>query len=387
MKKQLLSFIKIIFIICLVIFLPKFLGNNNIVKQTAKQKSYLQPQIGIQNLINNITEDFSWIKKLNLAFVYNKSDSMKTLLANNIRPANSYLINKKKDLSKIIEQNFAYIDAILFDMTSYGLRNDLSFNCLEKLIKIAAQKNKKLIILDRPNPLGRCVEGPGFIPLKPGLTLGEMALYLNKYSVIKSADLFVVPIVKWQADKFFVNNEDLLSTKFNNLNALQSYSFLKFLKQIKPINVGKYSDYKYQILGLPNQQELSEWETDYLKKIFFKFGILCENYNWIDKKTNTKFNGIKIKIKKNIDSIFSFNTFLNTLRFLKNRKNIKLFYSKKLNNLIGSDVLKAFLQNFITFDQLKIKIDKDLYSFYKKAEHCFLYRPLPVIKKVELIKF
>ncbi|MCF7799598.1 hypothetical protein K9L05_02795 [Candidatus Babeliales bacterium] len=161
MKNQLKAFIKIILGLCFVILLPNFLGNKNFTEQRQNKSmpinqntnKKINTNSNLVNTKNNKIKDLGWLKKLNLAFVYNQPDSMKILLNNNIKPINSYSINKKKDLNNLnklnnlIAQN-SKIDAILFDMTNYGAHSDLSLNCLEKLIRIATKRNKKLIILD-----------------------------------------------------------------------------------------------------------------------------------------------------------------------------------------------------------------------------------------------
>ena len=70
----------------------------------------------------------------------------------------------------------------------------------------AAQSKKKIVILDRPNPLGGLMEGPlvepelksfisiAPIPLRHGMTIGELARYFNTYVLKQSADLHVVPM-------------------------------------------------------------------------------------------------------------------------------------------------------------------------------------------------
>jgi uncharacterized protein YbbC (DUF1343 family) len=84
-------------------------------------------------------------------------------------------------------------------------------HCLET----AAETGTKVLILDRPNPIGgHLVEGnllqPEWssfvgrcaIPMRHGLTLGELALFCNRELSIK-ADLEVVRMTGWKRNMFF----------------------------------------------------------------------------------------------------------------------------------------------------------------------------------------
>ena len=64
------------------------------------------------------------------------------------------------------------------------------------MMEIAAEHNISVIVLDRPNPLGMLVYGPirekfGFIglhpiPIRHGMTLGELCLMINEMKWVKN---------------------------------------------------------------------------------------------------------------------------------------------------------------------------------------------------------
>ena len=78
-------------------------------------------------------------------------------------------------------------DVLLIDLQDLGCRIYTFITTLRYLLEAAAEHHKTLWILDRPNPVGRCVEGlklrPGWesfvgagqLPMRHGLTLGELA--------------------------------------------------------------------------------------------------------------------------------------------------------------------------------------------------------------------
>ena len=79
-----------------------------------------------------------------------------------------------------------HFDVLLVDLQDLGCRIYTFITTLRYLLEAAAVHNKKVIVLDRPNPAGRPVEGlilrPGWesfvgagpMPMRHGLTMGEM---------------------------------------------------------------------------------------------------------------------------------------------------------------------------------------------------------------------
>jgi uncharacterized protein YbbC (DUF1343 family) len=80
-------------------------------------------------------------------------------------------------------------DVLLVDLQDLGCRIYTFITTLRYVLEAAAQFNKRVLVLDRPNPAGRPVEGltlrPGWesfvgagpLPMRHGLTMGELALW------------------------------------------------------------------------------------------------------------------------------------------------------------------------------------------------------------------
>ncbi len=101
----------------------------------------------------------------------------------------------------------APLDVILFDLQDVGCRIYTFLTTLIYLLQDLAQfPNKELWILDRPNPVGRPVEGnlldmdfatfvgAAPVPMRHGLTLGEMALLLVKDFALPT-QVKVIPMI------------------------------------------------------------------------------------------------------------------------------------------------------------------------------------------------
>lgn len=108
-----------------------------------------------------------------------------------------------------------HIDVLVIDLVDVGTRVYTYIHTLAYCLQAAAETGKKVVVLDRPNPLGgNAIEGnlttEGFfsfvglypIPMRHGLTIGEMALYLNQVFGI-NADLEVVAMKGWRRAMLF----------------------------------------------------------------------------------------------------------------------------------------------------------------------------------------
>ncbi|MFC1894524.1 exo-beta-N-acetylmuramidase NamZ domain-containing protein [Candidatus Dependentiae bacterium] len=428
MKSKIISFIKLICIVYLIIFLPQIIWNNA-NSDNFEKKSKLNFISSIENFINNkhnitqlknyrlclITDEknfFSGKKNFNQliknGFNIKKilvPDKKKHSISNNLHFPNNQL-SKHKILNPIsncsyqipsfkwnihtknISSNFFKdVDVLLFNVQGLCFTNDLCFNTLKKTMSLALNYKKKLIILDEPNFLGKWIEGTGIIPIRHGLTVGELAHYFNKYYMEKTINLTVISMVNWQRNNPLIKlnnkpNYEIISI----LNNSYLYTFLKALNYIKPINIGIDQKLTYQIFSLQQKNQLSEWELKYLKKLCLKLGLFCKHYSFLDKNSNISHRGLKIKIQKKINKFSAFNSFLTIARFLKNRKNINLLYSSNFDEIFGCDHVRNFLQDLITFDDLKFNIENNLNNFYSKAKSCFLYKPFPQKVKVKIVR-
>ena len=99
----------------------------------------------------------------------------------------------------------ADIDVLIFDIQTAGVRFFTYIATLLYIMEAAAKHNIRILICDRPNPIGgQRVEGPvldtaftsfvgpGPLPIRTGLTIGELGLYYQKAWVI-DCDLTVIP--------------------------------------------------------------------------------------------------------------------------------------------------------------------------------------------------
>lgn len=103
----------------------------------------------------------------------------------------------------------ADLDVIVCDIQDVGCRFYTYAWTVIKTMEAAARAKVTVIIADRPNPLGGAIEGPGVedgyrtlvglhdVPIRHGLTLGEIARLVNR-ELSLGCDLQVVPCDGWR---------------------------------------------------------------------------------------------------------------------------------------------------------------------------------------------
>lgn len=113
------------------------------------------------------------------------------------------------------QQMFDRIDVLLVDLQDVGTRVYTFIYTMAYCMEAARRFGKKVLILDRPNPVGGTrIEGnllqPALssfvgrypIPMRHGLTIGELAILFNNQFGIGS-DLSVIPMKGWQRSMTF----------------------------------------------------------------------------------------------------------------------------------------------------------------------------------------
>jgi len=118
------------------------------------------------------------------------------------------------DVRRPTAEMLAGIDALLIDLQDVGCRVYTFITTLRYCLEEAARLGKKIVVLDRPNPIGGAVEGnlldPSMLsfvgahplPMRHGLTLGELARLFAAEGGI-DADLEVIPLHGWRRRMLF----------------------------------------------------------------------------------------------------------------------------------------------------------------------------------------
>lgn len=107
------------------------------------------------------------------------------------------------------------VDVLVFDIQDVGVRYYTYLYTMAYAMEAASEFGKKFMVLDRPNPIGGLqVEGNMLdtrfssfvgmypIPVRYGMTIGELALLINREFGI-GCDIEVVVMENWQRDMYY----------------------------------------------------------------------------------------------------------------------------------------------------------------------------------------
>jgi uncharacterized protein YbbC (DUF1343 family) len=160
------------------------------------------------------------------------------------------------------------VDVLLFDIQDIGARPYTYVWTMTFAMEEAARHGIPFVVLDRPNPVTARAEGPLMhwemrrrgplitgaypVPLRHGLTAGELARYVNaEYHL--GVQLKVVPVAGWRGNRWF--DETGLpwinpSPNIRSLTAALSFSGLVMLETLN-LNVGRGTEAPFSYVGAP----------------------------------------------------------------------------------------------------------------------------------------
>ncbi len=117
------------------------------------------------------------------------------------------------------EEMLKDIDMLIIDLQDVGTRVYTFIYTLSFCMQAAQKYAKKILVLDRPNPIGgSIIEGNVLaedcasfvgrypIPMRHGLTLGELALLFNDAFEI-GCELELIPMAGWKRNMFFCDTQ------------------------------------------------------------------------------------------------------------------------------------------------------------------------------------
>lgn len=156
------------------------------------------------------------------------------------------------------------IDIIIFDLQDVGVRFYTYISTLHYILEAAAENQKKVIVLDRPNPNGHYIDGPilkpefkSFVGMHPvpvvyGMTIGEYAKMINNEAWLddkSKADLNVVKCKNYDHSKFY-ELPIAPSPNLPNMASIYLYPSLCFFEGTV-VSVGRGTDLPFQCFGHP----------------------------------------------------------------------------------------------------------------------------------------
>ena len=266
-------------------------------------------------------------------------------------------------------------DILLFDLQDVGLRFYTYYISMMGLMDACAEHNKKMIVLDRPNPNGMYVDGPildmkyksgvGWLPIPVvhGMTLGELAVMINGEKWLtndRTCDLSVVPCDNYTHQTLY---ELPVSPSPNlpNIHSIYLYpSTCMFEGTV--MSLGRGTHFPFEVYGHPNY-----------KNSDFTFTPRSVPGAKNPPLLNKKCYGIDLRSIPN-DEIIEKGLDLSYIIDAYNNLNIgNKFFTSFFENLVGVDYIRPDIMEGKSAEEIKAKWADDVENFKIQRKPYLLY--------------
>lgn len=167
--------------------------------------------------------------------------------------------------SKPSKADLAVVDLVIFDIQDVGARFYTYINLLANIMEACAENGKELVLLDRPNPNGNCIDGPILdmklksgigmfpIPITHGMTMSELAQMYNGEGWLanrQKCKITIIPVANYAHNLDYV----LPVAPSPNLNTQQSIWLYPSLCLFEGtiISQGRGTHSPFTVLGNPS---------------------------------------------------------------------------------------------------------------------------------------
>ncbi len=267
------------------------------------------------------------------------------------------------------------LDVMIFDIQDVGVRFYTYISSMHYLMEACAENGVELIVLDRPNPNGRFIDGPildttfrSFIGMHPipvlhGLTVGELALMINGEKWLRDSvtcNLRVIPNLNYSHDSLYSLPEKP-SPNLPNDVSIRLYPSLCFFEGTN-VSVGRGTYFPFQVIGAP--------QKEYGAFTFTPKAIKGMSMN--PKYKNVQCYGLDLRN----DTIIEGLRLQPLLDFYQLADDKEAFFLKNgfFNLLAGNDLLKQQIIDGLAEDDIKATWKAGL-DAYKKTRAKYLLYP------------
>ncbi len=289
------------------------------------------------------------------------------------------------------------IDTMVIDLQDVGSRYYTFIWTMALTIQACAQNKKRVIILDRPNPInGIILEGPVLetdfssfvglypIPVRHSMTIGELAIMLNSQFKI-GAEIEVIKMQGWNRKMWFNETRIPWVMPSPNMATLETAIVYPGMCLLEGTNIseGRGTTRPFEFFGAPwldNLKLCQELNKENLPGIVFRPIHFIPSAS---KFKNKLCKGAQLHITQR-DEFLPFLTGIYIIKVIKNmypkffewRKPPYEYEEKKLpfDSLVGNSWLRKYIeQNIGAIQELPLQWEKELKSFNSIRKQYLLY--------------
>lgn len=274
------------------------------------------------------------------------------------------------------EESMRKFDLLIVDIQDVGLRFYTYYASMVRLMDACAQYNRKMLILDRPNPNGHYVDGPildmkyksgvGWlpIPIVHGMTLGELALMVNGERWLRASricDVTVIPCKNYTHQTMY-RLPVAPSPNLPNMKSVYLYPSTCFF-EATPVSLGRGTSLPFQIYGHPNMEGYEYSFTPQSipgAKNPPQLGKKCYGVNL------THLSDEEIW-KKGVDLTYVIDAY-------RNLNMEDHFFRSFFELLVGTDYVRKMIKEGKSAEEIKERWKDDVALFKKQRRPYLLYR-------------
>lgn len=278
------------------------------------------------------------------------------------------------------------IDVLVFDIQDVGTRFYTYIYTMALAMEAAQEKGIPFIVLDRPNPLGgKKVEGPVLdpefasfvgqyaIPLRHGMTVGELAKLFNKEFDI-GADLTVVKMKGWKRNAYFDETGLQFVMPSPNMPTLETALAYPGAALIEGTNVseGRGTTKPFELIGAPfisSSELVTRLNQLDLPGVTFRAASFTPTFS---KHSGKLSHGVQIHITDR-NKYEPVETGLHIVKTIKDLYPEQVQLTPFFDNLIGNGWIRPAIENGMTVEEMESRWKKDLKEFEKVRKKYLMY--------------
>lgn len=280
------------------------------------------------------------------------------------------------DLGRPSNEAMESFDVMIIDIQDVGLRFYTYYATMAKLMDACAQFNKKMLVLDRPNPNGHYVDGPildmkhksgvGWLPIPVvhGMTLGEIALMTNGERWLPASrvcDLTVIPCKNYTHQTLY-QVPIAPSPNLPDMKAIYLYPST-CLFEATPVSLGRGTDRPFRVYGHPNMKGYS-----------YSFTPRSIGGAKFPPQLNRECYGVDLSDVSD-EEIFAKGFDLTYLIEAYNNMNLDdHFFRPFFEKLVGVDYIRKMIKEGKSADEIKLMWKDDVENFKKTRTPYLLYK-------------
>lgn len=278
-------------------------------------------------------------------------------------------------LGKPSEESMRKFDLLIVDIQDVGLRFYTYYASMVRLMDACAEYNRKMLILDRPNPNGHYVDGPildmkyksgvGWLPIPVvhGMTLGELALMVNGERWLPASRICDITVIKCKnyTHQTMYQLPIPPSPNLPNMKAVYLYPSICYF-EATPVSLGRGTQLPFQVYGHPNMTGYNYSFTPHSTsgaKSPPQLGRLCHGVNL------SELSEEEIR-KKGVDLSYLIDAY-------QNLNMDDYFFRPFFERLIGTDYVRKMIEQGKDADEIKAMWKEDVEKFKVQRRPYLLY--------------